>query len=417
MVVATVGSSFGRRSRRQYRKSSGYAVRVASVAEDRSPAFSDHVLVRVAAGLKSTPSQPSVPIWLFRQAGRHLPEYMEYKAQRGKNFLQLLDDPTDVAEVTLQPLRRYNVDAAILFSDILVVAEALGIQVEMPGGKGILVPHPLEGPEDLARLPTIEEAGTPQFIEEKLAHVLAAVRRILERMSEEGFGSRTLIGFSAAPWTLFFYMVGGSSRKRTDAGERWLTEYDAQSGELMKLLTRVITEYLSAQVRAGCQVLQVFEAMGEHISRENFEKWALPSLREIASELKKRHPDVPLMVFPRGACYALPALQSAGYDVVTADTNTDLGEAAKALIEEAASTGSGRLAVLQGNFDPRWLRPADGGSIDNVNKEVRKMLNSLRDTNIGLIANLGEGLSGKESPELVAAFVDAVHEISSEHKL
>jgi len=212
-------------------------------------------------------------------------------------------------------------------------------------------------------------------------------------------------------------MVGGSSRKRTDAGEHWLTEYGAASGELMKLLTRVIIEYLSAQVRAGCQVLQVFEAMGEHISPENFEQWALPSLREIASELKKRHPDVPLMVFPRGACYALPALQSAGYDVVTADTSIDLGEAAKALHEEAARSGSGRVAALQGNFDPKWLRPADGGSVDNVHKEVRKMLNSLGDTNIGLIANLGEGLSGKESPELVAAFVDAVHDISSERQL
>lgn len=371
-------------------------------------ASQDFALCQVARG--EPPAQ--VPIWVFRQAGRHLPEYMQYKEDKGKNFLELLQDPVDVAEVTMQPLRRYPVDAAILFSDILVVPEALGIRVEMPGGKGIQVPEPLKGPEDLSRLPSVEEAATPEFVDKHLGHVMESVRQIRQQMEKEGFESRALIGFSAAPWTLFYYMVGGSMKKNTDSGERWLAEHPEQAQELMSLLTKVVIEYMSAQVKNGAHLLQVFEAMGMHITPEHFNTFAMPAMKEIAAELKRRHPDVPLMVFPRGASYALPALQTAGYDVVTCDCATDLGDAAKALREEAERTG-GRVAALQGNFDPKWLRPAEGSTPDDVRREVAAMLGSVGPNSPGLIANLGEGLSGKESPELVAAFVDAVHELSS----
>ncbi|CAE7306196.1 hemE, partial [Symbiodinium microadriaticum] len=162
--------------------------------------------------------------------------------------------------------------------------------------------------------------------------------------------------------------------RRTDAGEIWLKEHPKASRELLELLSEVIIEYLSAQARAGCKVLQVFEAMGEHISPENFNSFALPAMRRIAEGLKERHPEVPLMVFPRGACYALTDLQTAGYDVVTVDTATDLAEASSQLKAEAAKTG-GRVANLQGNFDPKWLRPSEGSTEeDDIYPAVKRFL-------------------------------------------
>jgi len=332
------------------------------------------------------------PVWLFRQAGRHLPEYNEYKASTGKNFLELLQDPEDVAEVTLQPVRRYAVDAAILFSDILVVAEAMGINVEMPGGKGILVTNPLREASELERLrlPTDAAAATA-LVEERLAHVLAAVRLILEKLD----GKVPLIGFSAAPWTLFYYMVGGSSQKGQEEGERWLREYPEASTRLLDALELIVIEYMSAQAAAGAHMLQLFEAMGEFIAPPAFDDVALPRMATIAAALKERHPDVPLMVFPRGAAYALPALGKCGFDVLTLDATAKWDTVREEL----------PAVCLQGAFDPKLLVE---GSEEEVVEGAHAMLRTLGGQK--LIANLCEGLSGKEKPELVNAFVNAVHD-------
>lgn len=355
------------------------------------------LMIRAALGREEV---ERTPVWLFRQAGRHLPEYKAYKDETGRSFLDMLAHPEDVAECTMQPLRRYDLDAAILFSDILVIAEALNVEVTMPGGVGILVPNPLQGPEDLdERIPPASEM-TQAFVQDRLGHVIESLKRIRTKMAEEG-KSIPLIGFSAAPWTLLFYMVGGSSKKNNDVGVTWLKEYPDASRKLLDTLTKIIIEYMSAQVEAGAHMLQLFEAMGMMIDENNFYDFAMPCLKEISTELKDRFPDVPLMVFSRGACFANEELSKLGFDVVTIDGSVDRSTARMATKDRA---------TLQGNYDPRELIEDGTKTPETVRQTARKMLEELGPQR--LIANLGEGLGGKESPELVTVFVDAIHEES-----
>jgi len=370
------------------------------------------LMIRAALGKEVE----KTPVWLFRQAGRHLPEYQNYKKETNKNFLELLEDPKDVAEVTLQPVRRYEVDAAILFSDILVVPQALGIQVTMPGGVGIQVPEPLVDVNDFRkRIPKSVD------VKQELSHVMASVNLIKEELK----GKVPLIGFSAAPWTLMYYMVGGSSKKNQENGMNWLKNEPEASQELLDILTNTVIEYMSAQVDAGADMLQVFEAMGDFITEDAFYKWAMPCMSKIATELKKRHPTIPLLVFPRGATYSLATLQQAGYDCVTMDTLTPR-EATRAVLESSRMVESimpnndhnnnininnkNAPASVQGNFDVKYLQ-REHADEEKVRSEVVTMLTQLGPQR--LIANLGEGLCGKEDPALVDCFVNAIHEESA----
>ena len=278
----------------------GGAASAASIEDKQyatpSPPEND-LMIRAALGREPV---ERTPVWLFRQAGRHLPEYHAHKEKTGKSFLDMLKFPEDVAECTLQPCRRYPMDAAILFSDILVIAQALNIEVTMPGGVGILVPNPLAGPEEVAtRVPSIDEI-TPQFIEDKMGVILDSVKLIRKKMKEENI-SIPLIGFSGAPFTLMYYMIGGSSRKNNDYGMKWLNEHPEESQKLLDVLTNIIIEYMSAQVEAGAHMLQLFEAMGLMLEEKELYEFSVPCLEKIATELKSRYPDVPLMIFSRGA--------------------------------------------------------------------------------------------------------------------
>lgn len=367
----------------------------------------------IRAALGQSPVERT-PVWLFRQAGRHLPEYREYKAKVQRSFLDMLSYPEDVAECTLQPVRRYNVDAAILFSDILVIAEAMNVEVTMPGGVGIQIPCPLLGPADMKeRLPKLlllhhasaeeevkKENVVAAFVQDKLGHVMESIRLIRTKMTSENI-SIPLIGFSAAPWTLLFYMVGGSSKKNQHIGMDWLHTHPTASQDLLDMLTNIVIEYMSLQVENGAHMLQLFEAMGMMIDPAEFEQYALPCLRTVASELKRRYPNIPLMIFARGACYMNEQLSTMGYDVVTIDGSVNR-ETARSVVADRAG--------LQGNFDPGELIVTNGKTVETVQQTARELLISLGPQR--LIANLGEGLGGNECPELVAAFVDAIHEES-----
>eukprot|EP00527_Entomoneis_sp_CCMP2396_P007212 CAMPEP_0198145096 /NCGR_PEP_ID=MMETSP1443-20131203/21039_1 /TAXON_ID=186043 /ORGANISM="Entomoneis sp., Strain CCMP2396" /LENGTH=477 /DNA_ID=CAMNT_0043808625 /DNA_START=149 /DNA_END=1582 /DNA_ORIENTATION=- len=369
----------------------------ASASSTSSDRPENDLMIRAAFG----ETVETTPLWLFRQAGRHLPEYHAYKKKMNMNFLDLLASPETVAEVTMQPIRRYELDAAILFSDILVVPEALGIEVTMPGGVGILVPNPLKNPDEIdTRLPSIDSI-TPEFVQDKLGHVFGAVKEIRRQMAAEE-KSIPLIGFSAAPFTLLFYMVGGSSKKNNDAGVRWLTDHPAESKKLLDLLTVIVIEYMAAQAEAGAHMLQVFEAMGMMIDDENFRQFCIPCLQKIAQELKARYPTVPLMVFARGACHLNNELVSLGYDVITIDGGVDRSTARDVV-------GDG--ITLQGNYDPAELIEENGKTVETVRETAKQLLIDLGPQR--LIANLGEGLGGKESPALVEAFVNAIHEESA----
>lgn len=337
------------------------------------------------------------PVWLFRQAGRHLPEYHAYKEEVGRGFLEMLSFPEDVAECTMQPIRRYEMDAAILFSDILVIAQALQIKVIMPGGVGIQVPEPLLEPTEVEqRIPKTSEM-TPEYVDTHLGYVMRSITLIREKMAKEG-KSIPLIGFSAAPWTLLFYMVGGSSKKNTEYGMKWLKEHPTESTRLLETLTKLVVEYMSAQVEAGVHMLQLFEAMGMMIDEPEFEDFCIPCLTVIAKELKSRFPDVPLMVFARGASFSNEKLSTLGYDVITIDGSVD---------RNTARSIVGNKVSLQGNYDPAELIESNGKTAESVQSSAKQMLEELGPER--LIANLGEGLGGKESPELVEAFVNAIH--------
>ncbi len=321
------------------------------------------------------------PIWLMRQAGRYLPEYLEVRSQAG-NFLNLCYTPRLAAEVTLQPIRRYGFDAAILFSDILIVPDALGQTVGFFEG---------EGP----RLDPIGSAAQLSALEPSKAHlkyeiIFESVERIRAGLPDD----TALIGFCGAPWTVATYMVGGSTSK-DQAETRLFANRDPEGfGQLIDILVETSIEYLDGQVKAGADALQIFDSWAGSLPDDQFGRWVVEPTRKMVTELKKRHPDVPILGFPRGAdALAQTFALETGVDGVSCDTAMPLE-----FIKEQLS---GRT-VVQGNLDPLLL--VTGGAA--LDRRVNKIIETLGPN--PFIFNLGHGIIPQTPPENVARLVKLV---------
>ncbi|XP_074122186.1 uroporphyrinogen decarboxylase isoform X2 [Sminthopsis crassicaudata] len=327
------------------------------------------------------------PVWCMRQAGRYLKEFLDTRA--GQDFFSTCRSPEACCELTLQPLRRFPLDAAIIFSDILVVPQALGLQVTMVPGKGPTFSAPLREEQDLDRL------QTPVDVDQELGYVFQAITLTRQRLE----GRVPLIGFSGAPWTLMSYMVEGGGSPTMAQAKRWLYQWPKASHRLLGLLTDVLVPYLVGQVAAGAQALQVFESHAGHLGPELFSEFALPYIRDVAKRVKAGLREaglapVPLIIFAKDGHYALEELAQSGYEVVGIDWKVD-----PALARERV----GKSVTLQGNLDPCALYASE----DRIGQLVERMLDAFGPQ--PHIANLGHGIYPDMDPAHVGAFVEAVH--------
>ncbi|NLA68035.1 MAG: uroporphyrinogen decarboxylase [Gammaproteobacteria bacterium] len=330
------------------------------------------------------------PVWLMRQAGRYLPEYRASRAKAG-SFLAMAKNPELACEVTLQPLARFDLDAAILFSDILTIPDAMGLGLYFVDGEGPKFERPLRDAASIAKL------GVPDM-EQDLRYVMDAVRVIRRELD----GRVPLIGFSGSPWTLACYMVeGGGSRNFSTI--KAMAHGDPKAlHALLAVNTDAVIAYLAAQRAAGAQALQVFDTWGGVLSPAMYREFSLPYLERIARELDRGEgaDRAPLILFGRGNGAYLGDLADSGAEGLGVDWLVELGEAAR-------RTG-GRVA-LQGNLDPCTLY----GPPEAIRREVRLALDSYRDGNGGSreghVFNLGHGMSPDMDPEHVRVLVDEVH--------
>jgi len=356
-----------------------------SNAMHNDPAFNSRFL----RALRREPVD-CTPVWLMRQAGRYLPEYRATRAAAG-SFLGMAKNPEIACEVTLQPLRRFPLDAAILFSDILTVPDAMGLGLYFVDGEGPKFERPVRSAADIEKL-AVPDMGSA------LRYVMDAVSLIRREMD----ASIPLIGFSGSPWTLACYMVEGGGSKEFGRIKALALNAPALMHKLLNVVTDAVIAYLSAQHAAGAQALQVFDTWGGTLSPAMYREFSLPYLARIARELQRG--DTPLILFGKGNAVHLEALAASGAQGVGVDWTVTLEDAARRI---------GGSVALQGNMDPAMLY----GSPDAVRAQARAVLDSYRDGNGGSreghVFNLGHGMSPDMNPEHVAALVDEVHRYSA----
>ncbi len=323
------------------------------------------------------------PFWFMRQAGRYLPEYREIRARMG-DFLELCYSPAAAAEVTLQPIRRYGMDAAILFADILLIPDALGQKLEYREGEGPVL-DPIRDVNGIAGL-------RPAGIHERLAPVYETVDRVAAALPPD----TALIGFAGSPWTVASYMVEGHGSKEFQETRLWALRDPQGFGALIDVLTEATTEYLGRQIEAGAHAVQLFESWAGVLSEDQFNRWCTAPTRAIVGRLKRRYPGVPVIGFPRGAgAKTTDYAAGTGIDGVGIDTTVPPSWAARSLQQTVA---------VQGNLDP--LAVVAGGQA--MLEQASGILSALADG--PFIFNLGHGIVPQTPPGNVAALSDLIRD-------
>jgi uroporphyrinogen decarboxylase len=343
---------------------------------------------RLLAALAREPVD-ATPVWLMRQAGRYLPEYRELRAAAG-SFLALCQNPELACEATLQPLRRFDLDAAILFSDILTIPEAMGLGLYFVPGEGPRFSHPVRTPDAIARL------AVPDIADE-LGYVPEAVRLIRRELA----GDPPLIGFAGSPWTLATYMIEGGPSKTYRHIKTLMYNEPAALHRLLDVLARAITAYLNAQTNAGAQALQLFDTWGGVLAPAAYRAFSLAYMQQIIGALDPA-PDgapVPVILFTKGGGVPLEAMAETGAAALGLDWTIDI---------DAAAARVGDRVALQGNADPALLYAKPARIREGVQAILARFGNCP-----GHVFNLGHGVPPEAAPDHVAALVDAVHEFSA----
>lgn len=324
------------------------------------------------------------PVWMMRQAGRYLPQYMDLR--RKYSFFERVETPELACEITLQPIDEIGPDAAIIFSDILTIPQALGIDVRLVSGKGPVMDNPIETVDDAFAI-------LAEDVPEKLKHVMDAITLTRKELK----GRVPLIGFAGAPWTLFCYMVQGEGSKNFDKAKAFLYRHPDAARHVMRELTKATIEYLEAQITAGAQVLQIFDSWAGLLSPEDFNEWAMPYLMEICEAID----EVPVILFAKGSWYALERLSYRG-------KASALGIDWTITPEYAREATRGEI-VLQGNYDPSKLF----SPVDEIKQDVTRMIDRFGVRKY--IVNLGHGILPNIPVDHARAFVDAAKEYQVTH--
>jgi len=330
------------------------------------------------------------PVWMMRQAGRYLPEYRATRKQAG-SFMDLCQNPELACEVTMQPLRRYDFDAAILFSDILTIPDAFGQGLYFEEGEGPRFKKVIRSPADVEALPDVA-------IKEELAYVYAAVARIRQELA----GRVPLIGFSGSPWTLATYMIEGGGSKDFRIAKQFLYNHPEAMHMLLQRLADAVIEYLNAQIEAGAQVVQIFDTWGGILTPSAYQDFSLNYMRKIVQGLIKESDGstVPVILFTKNGGHWLEAIADSGCHGVGLDWTIGIDEARARV---------GKKVALQGNMDPciLYAKPKV------IRAEVKRILEAFG-SGSGHVFNLGHGITPGVDPDHVAVFVDAVHKFSAE---